>query len=239
MPASDHSPTSARANACGRKHPLSVEEAHAIQKWLIQTKSWRDLVIIMVGIDTLLRSVDLRHLKYDDVIDVHGGVRSLLLVRQRKTERTLECYLSSPTRRAIAHLIKVSGKTAGDYLFTHTKQRNDIAANTPISREALASVVKKCVAAIGLDPSRYSTKTLRCTRVRPILQYAGNDYQIPRQLLGHADIRSTVHYCAINAEEALEASRAVQFFEDLPLIASVHSTAKLSESFDKNRSKGR
>ena len=226
-------PPSMQSNSHGKKRPLMAIQTKQIQQYLIQNQCWRDLALFMVGIDSLLRSVDLRHLKYDDVIDVHGNVRSFIIRRQQKNKTTVECHLSEPTRSALKKWINVSGKLSGDYLFTPLRQRKDMTHNRPITREAMGNIIKRCVTAIGLDPVRYSTKTLRCSRVRPILELAKNDYQIPRLLLGHADIRSTIHYCAVDQEQALEISKAVQFFDPVDL----ESPAPVNQKPHKNLTK--
>jgi len=222
-----------QSNSYGKKRPLTVVQTKQIQHYLIQNQSWRDLALFMVGVDSLLRSVDLRHLKYDDMIDVHGNVRSFIIRRQQKNKTTVECHLSKPTQAAVKFWIRSSNKASGDYLFTPLRRRKDMAHNRPISREAMGNIIKRCVTAIGLDPVRYSTKTLRCSRVRPILELAKNDYQIPRLLLGHADIRSTIHYCAVDQEQALEISKAVQFFDPMDL----ESPAAVNQKPHKNLTK--
>lgn len=213
----------------GTKYAFTADQARDIQHWLIREKRWRDLALIMLGIDSLFRSIDLRHLKYEDVIDTHGNVRASLVRGQEKNKRTVECYLSAPTCEAVAHWVKFSEKQVGDYLFTRLRDRCDLPANTPISRDTIATVVKQCASAIGLDPARYSTKTLRKSRVNPILKLAQNDYQVPRVLLGHADIRSTIAYCAIETEKALDFSKAVQFFDEIDLSKSSQNLTKNGE----------
>ena len=198
---------------CGSKKPLSPEHTRAIQSFLIQERRWRDLGLFMLGVDTLLRSCDLLQLKYEDVIDVHGNVRTYLTRLQNKTRRPVECYISEPTRNAVKFFIEECNKQSGDYLFTRLRPRKGQNSNVPISRKAFAELVKHWVSAVGLDPTRYSTKTLRKSRVRPILEKAKFDYQVPRLLLGHSDIRSTVHYCAVAEETALQISAEVQFFD--------------------------
>ena len=197
----------------GSKKPLSPEHTRAIQSFLIRERRWRDLGLFMLGVDTLLRSCDLLQLKYEDLIDVHGNVRTYLTRLQNKTRRPVECYISEPTRNAVKFFIEECNKQSGDYLFTRLRPRKGQNSNVPITRKAFAELVKHWVSAIGLDPTRYSTKTLRKSRVRPILEKAKFDYQVPRLLLGHADIRSTVHYCAIAEETALQISSEVQFFD--------------------------
>jgi len=199
----------------GRKLPLSKSEAQAIQWHLQCQKRWRDLALFMLGVDSLLRSSDLLKLRVQDVTNNQGNIHTYLLQRQKKTKRPVECYLSEPTREAVAHWITVAFKSANDFLFTRLKTRRDL--NTPISSTMYRLLVKQWVEAIGLDPARYSTKSLRKSRVRPILEAANHDYQVPQILLGHADIRSTIHYAAIAEETALAVSAQVQFFNPLNL----------------------
>ncbi len=202
----------------GTKLPLTAAHTKAIQAHLTRRQQWRDLALLMLGVDSLLRACDLLRLTYGDVMDANGEIRHHLFWRQKKTKRTVECLLTPPTRQAVGLWLRQSGKSnSGDYLFTRIKPRSDKDTNSPISRAAYALRVKSWVKAIGLDPSRYSTKTLRKSRVRPILEKAGFDYQVPQILLGHTDIRSTIHYCGIAHETALQIAAEVQFFDPLNL----------------------
>ncbi|MEL6687839.1 MAG: tyrosine-type recombinase/integrase [Pseudomonadota bacterium] len=215
-------------NARGKKHGWTLPQTQAVQAWLIDQVRWRDLALIMLGIDSLYRSIDLRHQRFDDVVDVHGNIRSRIIHGQQKTGRTVESVLSVPTRQALAHWITLSGKQSGHYLFTHLTERSDIPPNTPITRNALADIIKQCSSAIGLDPARYSTKTLRRTRTQAILEKADGDFRVPRDLLGHADIRSTIHYFDFDRERALQISEDVKFFTPLPETMAAKLPAKAS-----------
>lgn len=218
----------------GTKLPLTQYHAKAIQEHLTRTRQWRDLALLMLGVDSLLRSCDLLKLVYDDVVDANGIVRTSLIRRQKKTKRTVECHLSAPTRRAVELWLIQSKKASGDYLFTRLRSRSDKIANTPISRNAYALRIKAWVSAVGLDPTRYSTKTLRKSRIRPILEKSGFDYQVPQILLGHTDIRSTIHYCGLAPEKALKIAAEVQFFDPLELdklkVSLPHTNTNLTKS---------
>jgi len=205
------------SNSCGDRLPLTLEHSQTIQSWLIRTAQWRDLAILTVGVDSHLRASDLLRLKVSDLTDIHGETREKIFGPQKKNKPTYEGYLSAPTREAVRHWIDVSGKSGSDYLFTALKSRIDQPENKPISREALGRRVKYWVSHIGLDPAYYSTKSLRKSRIGPILEAANFDYQVPQQVLNHSDIRSTIYYCKIAKERAFEISRSVQFFEDLEL----------------------
>jgi len=219
----------------GRKLPITKPDALAIQLWLLERKRWRDLALFTLGIDSLLRASDLLRLQVSNVVDQCGAVRSTLVLRQQKTKRPVECHLSKPTRQAVAHWIAKSGKTGPDYLFTRLKRTAQ--PDAPISAVMYRLLVKQWVAAIGLDPSRYSTKSLRKSRVRPILEAANNDYQVPQILLGHKDIRSTIHYAAIAEETALACAARVQFFVSFQFEKLPPSSRLSPENIDENQKK--
>ena len=204
-------------NSRGDRLALTKEQAQAIQHYLIREEQWRDLALFMVGIDTHLRASDLLKLRVLDITDTHGHVREKLIGRQQKNKSTYEGYLSSPTREAVAHWIAFDAKESNDFLFTRLKPKLGTDGNIPISREAFANRVKAWVSAIGLDAKHYSTKTLRKSRIRPILEAAGFDYQVPQTVLNHADIRSTIHYCRVERDKAFAISRSIQFFDPLNL----------------------
>jgi len=216
----------------GKKLGFTAPECIDIQHWLIRECRWRDLAIVLTGVDTHLRSIDLRMLGYDDVIDIRGQLKTTVIWGQKKNNRTVECALSPPTQEALRYWIEVSRKKSGDYLFTRTRQRRDLPPNTPISRKTLARIVKQCAWAIGLDPGRYSSKSLRVTRIPAILDAAEKDYMIVRDVLGHSDIRSTVHYCLQAVDRALEISRSIQFFEPMTLPVSSPLAGNASEKID-------
>ena len=203
-------------NSRGDRLPLTLEQAQAIQHYLIREQEWRDLALFMVGIDSHLRASDLLRLRVSDITDIHGHIREKIIGRQQKNKSTYEGYLSSPTREAVAHWIAFSIKQSSDFLYTRLKPKQG-KEGLPISREAFANRVKYWVTAIGLDPVDYSTKTLRKSRIRPILEAANFDYQVPQTVLNHADIRSTISYCRVAKDHAFAISRSVQFFTPLNL----------------------
>ncbi len=199
------------SNSRGDRLPFTLEQTQDIQKWLLGTGQWRDLTLLTIGTDSHLRASDLLRLKIHDLVDIHGAVRERIFGPQKKNKSTYEGYLSAPTRDAVEHWIAVSGKTSEDYIFTGLKRQD----GHPITREALGRRVKAWATQIGLDPTQYSTKSLRKSRVIPILEAANFDYQVPKEVLNHADIRSTIYYCKVSRTRAFTISRSVQFFNPM------------------------
>ena len=201
------------SNSSGDRLAFSLEETQAIQHYLIREERWRDLALFTVGVDSHLRPCDLLPLRARDLADVHGRVRERIFGRQRKNKPTYEGYLSEPTREAVRHWLKVSGKSGTDFLFTALKGRR----GRPITRETCGRLVKQWAEAIGLDPIYYSSKSLRKSRIQSILEAANYDYQVPKEVLNHADIRSTIYYCRIARNRAFEISRSIKFFKPMKL----------------------
>lgn len=201
------------SNSTGDRLPFSLEQTQAIQHHLIRKERWRDLALFTVGVDSHLRSSDLLVLRVCDLADPNGRVRERIFGRQRKNKPTYEGYLSEPTQEAVRHWIEVSGKSSSDFLFTPIKGE----AERPIRRETFGRLVKQWAEAIGLDPIYYSTKSLRKSRIRSILEAADYDYQVPKEVLNHADIRSTIYYCRLERDRAFAISRSVKFFKPMDL----------------------
>lgn len=201
------------SNSSGDRLGFSLEETQAIQHYLIRENRWRDLALFTVGVDSHLRPSDLLSLRARDLADVHGKVRERIFGRQRKNKRTYEGYLSEPTQEAVRHWLRVSGKSDADFLFTALKGDFD----RPITRESCGRLVKQWAEAIGLDPIYYSTKSLRKSRIQSILEAANYDYQAPKEVLNHADIRSTIYYCRLARDRAFAISRSVKFFKPMKL----------------------
>ncbi|WP_051279347.1 tyrosine-type recombinase/integrase [Hellea balneolensis] len=199
----------------GKKLALSKDETVEIQKMLMRQSRWRDLALFMLGIDSLLRVSDLLKLRVRDVADPNGRVQAQFHLTQTKTKRSVEIYLTRPTQQAVQHWIDTSEKLESDYLFTRLRRRGS--HNAPISDIMLRLLIKGWVEAIGLDPKRYSSKTLRKTRVRAILEMANYDYAVVQKLLGHSNLQSTIHYVDLAQDTARDCAERVQYFEPLNL----------------------
>jgi len=167
----------------------------------------------MVGIDSFLRPSDLLRLTVADITNPQGKVLTQATIRQTKTRHTVEVYFTLPTQNAVAKWIEASDKSKSDLLFTRLRSQLNI--RTPISAGMYRMLIKEWVSAIGLDPRYYSGKTLRKTRVKPILQAASYDLQTIQKLLGHQSILSTVAYCDLAQDKAKSLAEQVQFFRPL------------------------
>ena len=85
-----------------QKKPLSAKQTKAISKLL--TDKPRDRALFHVGIDSMLRSSDLRHLTVEDVTDSKGVVRKECSITKQKTKKTVTFTLGEITLQSVADL---------------------------------------------------------------------------------------------------------------------------------------
>jgi integrase len=181
----------------GQKAPLRISEIWAIRVRLEIYGRRRDLALFNLAIDSKLRGCDLVQLRVQDVC--HGNhVASRATVMQQKTKHPVQFEMTVGTRKSLVEWIGSSGLRHNDYLFP-----SRIGDSPHISTRQYARVVHKWFEEIGLDPTAYSTHTLR--RTKPTLIYRRTkNLRAVQLLLGHARLESTVRYLGIEVDDALE-----------------------------------
>jgi len=119
---------------------------------------------------------------------------------QQKTKHPVQFELTAGTRKSLAEWITAAGLRYDDYLFP-----SRIGTSPHISTRQYARIAHQWFEQIGLDPSAYSTHTLR--RTKPILIYRRTkNLRAVQLLLGHTRLESTVRYLGIEVDDALEIS---------------------------------
>lgn len=184
--------------AVGQKDVLTPREVTKIKEALAARGLARDLVLFSVGLDTMLRSCDLRTLRACDVLNAQGTPRGKIPIIQRKTRYSHLVALQNETQRLVREWVMSNKKSPDSYLFTGRKR-----TGLPISHGQYANLVKQWVAYIGLSPDDYSTHSIRRTKAWLVYKKTKN-LEIVRQLLGQKSITSTIHYLNVKRKEALE-----------------------------------
>lgn len=181
----------------GQKAPLRISEIWAIRVRLEIYSRQRDLALFNLAIDSKLRGCDLVQLRVQDVC--HGNhVASRTSVMQQKTKQPVQFELTSGTRKSVAEWIAEAKLRNTDFLFP-----SRIGNSPHISTRQYARIVHQWFDEIGLDPTAYSTHTLR--RTKPTLIYRRTkNLRAVQLLLGHTRLESTVRYLGIEVDDALE-----------------------------------
>lgn len=185
----------------GQKSAFTLAETEAIEAYLLTQENWHDLALLALGTDSMLRAGDLLELQVWRVVYPNGRVRSTVAAKQQKTKRSVFPALTPKTREYLAYFVLVSGKLPDDFLFTRTKDPH----TAPITRAHYADIIKGWADILGLEPSEYSTHSIR--RTKPAHMYAeGEDIALISKLLGHKSIAVTIEYLGITQKKAEEAS---------------------------------
>jgi len=185
--------------------PLSREQVQTIRRLLEAEDNPRYLALFSTAIDTMLRGVDLLALTVADVTDHEGRIRDEFMARQQKTGQGTLVSLTPDTRKALARWIAASRKLPWAPLFTRLRGDPDQAISTWQYR----MLVKKWVGYARLDPTIYSSHSLRRTKAAYIYEKTRN-VEAVRELLGQSTVSATSAYLNVGKRRALEIAKQLE-----------------------------
>ena len=194
-----------KGRSIGQMRPLSREQVQTIRRLLEAEDNPRDLALFSTAIDTMLRGVDLLALTVADVTDHEGRIRDEFMARQQKTGQGTLVSLTPDTRKALARWIAASRKLPWAPLFT--RLRGD--PNQAISTWQYRMLVKKWVGYARLDPTIYSSHSLRRTKAAYIYEQTRN-VEAVRELLGQSTVSATSAYLNVGMRRALEIAKQLE-----------------------------
>jgi integrase len=186
----------------GQKAPFRPRDVQTIKQILENAGNLRDLALFSVGIDTMLRGIDLLSLRVEDVTDHRGAIVDQFAIGQRKTGKTTVVALLPYSQRVLHGWIAASGKLPWHYLFTGVRKDKD----RPITTNQYRRFVKGWAASAKLDPHHFSTHSLRRTKAVVVYRQTQN-VEAVRQLLGQSSLTATSAYLGIGQQAALEIAR--------------------------------
>lgn len=181
----------------GRMDPFTRDQLLLIRAALKAKGHTRDLALLNLGVDSMLRGGDLLALRVRDVVDAQGEFRASLVLRQEKTSRPVQINLTPKTHEALAALILEEDKRPDDFLFTATGCPHGPRLSTAMLRLLVKSWARLCHA----DPVRYSNHSLRRTKAA-ILYAETRDVESIRVLLGHTSLSQTIAYLGVTEADA-------------------------------------
>jgi integrase len=191
-----------KGKSVGQKAPFSPSQVQTIKQILENEGNLRDLALFSVGIDTMLRGVDLLALTVSDVTDHQGKVIEQLTIFQQKTGKGTVVALLPYSQQVLSEWIKTSGKLCWHYLFTGVRKNKE----SPITTDHFRRLVKRWAAYAKLDPRKFSTHSLRRTKAALVYQHTHN-VEVVRQLLGQSSVAATSAYLGIDQRDALEIAK--------------------------------
>src|SRR3979409_422561 len=105
----------------GAKPPLRPKHVWSIRTKLQIEGRIRDLAMFNLAIDSKLRGCDVIAIRVEDIAP-NGYALARATVRRRKTRSLDRLELTEQTRQAVDDYLKVTGKVAGEFLFTSRRR---------------------------------------------------------------------------------------------------------------------
>jgi integrase len=185
-----------KRGARGQMQPFTPQQVEMIAATITQDDKLhakRDLALLRMAVDTMLRSVDVLKLTTDDVL-YNGNIVETFRVHQQKTGGWVRCLLTDNTRNVLQIYLDDNPEINGT-LF-------------PICRRRYQQIVDNWCGMIRVDKRLYSTHSLRRTKAAEIYRRTKNICAV-QKLLGHAKITHTQEYLGINEGDALDLARTI------------------------------
>ncbi len=186
----------------GQKLPLLPKHVWSIRVRLEMADNRRDLALFNMAIDCKLRGCDLVCLRVNDVYAA-GRVKERTSVTQSKTRKPVRFEITETTRLSLERWIKDPEMVGCEYLWP-----SRLHASPHLSTRQYARIMRDRVLSIGLEPSAYSTHSMRRTKVAQIYKKTGN-LRAVQLLLGHTKMDSTVRYLGVDLDDALSLSEGI------------------------------
>ena len=130
-----------------------------IKNLLRGQRSYRNLLLFVVGINTALRISDLLQLKVDHFLDENGRIKSRFWIKEQKRGKRHEITINKSIQETLLEYLKEyphDDKELGGYLFFNPK------TNQPIKRGQAWKFISTICADAGLR-GNYGTHSLRKT----------------------------------------------------------------------------
>ena len=186
----------------GQKRPLKISHIWGIRIRLRMEDNKRDLALFNMALDSKLRGCDLVKLLVSDVMS-GGAVMRRALVTQQKTGSPVQFEITEGTRKSVLDWINFKGLNYSSYLFPSAKVLGEHICTRQNNR-----IFHGWIEKLGLDPTLYSTHTMRRTKAYLIYKKTKN-LRVVQLLLGHKKLESTVKYLGIEVDDALDIAESL------------------------------
>src|ERR1700737_3945934 len=187
----------------GQKKPLKPKHVWSSRVRLEIARTWRDLALFNLAIDSKLRACDLVRLRIDEVCS-GAKVRDRATVVKKKTGRPVQFEITEQTRASLEVWLRMLRTTSSRYLFP-----SRLRARPHLSTRQYARLVHRWVDSIGLESASYGTHSMRRTKATQIYRKAGN-LRAVQLLLGQTKLESTVRYLGIEVDDPLDTAEQIE-----------------------------
>lgn len=183
--------------------PLPPRHVWSIRVRLERAGNTRDLALFNMAVDSKLRGCDLVALRVREVFAA-GHVKKRASMVQSKTGKSVRFEITETTRQSPDRWIRDPEMPGVEFLWP-----GRLHGGPHLSNRQYARIVRGGVTTLGLEPSAYSTHSMRRTKVAQIYKKTGN-LRAVQLLLGHTKMDSTVRYLGVDIDDALTLSEGIE-----------------------------
>ena len=158
----------------------------------LEKKNERDALLFRIGLNTILRISDIITLKYSQLFDSSGRVKTYLKLYEQKTNKSKKIKLNKLIRKEINKYAKNKQLSNDDYLFYSLKNKNK-----HIDRTNAWRVLKKGASAVGIE--NFGTHSMRKTLAYYIYKSTKN-LSLVMKMLNHQNPAVTLRYIGIDQD---------------------------------------
>ena len=173
--------------------------------YLTEQPEFRNYTIILIGLNTALRSNDILHITWGDV---YCGERrrfyTHLLITEKKTGKETRILINKELQETLLSYRTTQPSIADtDYLFPSPRK-----TGSPLSRYQAYRIVRKAAEAVGIED------VIRCHSLRKTFGYHAWKMGTPPALLmeiyNHSSFQITKHYLGIEQDDKDAVFRDIQ-----------------------------
>ncbi len=171
--------------------PIRNKEKLEEMKEELKNTGTRNYLLFYTGINTGLRVSDVVSLKYDDIRDNYGNMKSHITIIEKKTNKTKKFPICNGLYTELEKYTR--NMKQGDYLF-----KSQIGINRPITTTQAYRILKNAANNIGLE--EIGTHTMRKTfGYWHYKQY--HDVALLQTIFNHSSPSITLRYIGIEQDE--------------------------------------
>lgn len=204
----NHTPSALKSNgqpkATAADPIRDIADIHKIQQYFLNKGSYRNYMLITLGISFALRGGDLLSIINRQVYNQDGSVKTSFTLYEDKTDKRNTIYINNKSREVLDKYREIQGDkfNLDDPLFM--SREKDLNGNhRPITLRQLNRILADAAKAIGIKEhiSSHSARKTFAYQNMKRTNFAQDTLFALQYMYNHEDIRTTYIYCGIEAEK--------------------------------------
>jgi integrase len=158
----------------------------------LEKKNHRDALLFRMGLNTILRISDIITLKYSQLFDSKGRIKTYLKLYEQKTNKSKKIKLNKLIQDEVTKYVKLKNLSNDDYIFYSFKNKDK-----HIDRTNAWRVLKRAANKVGVQ--NFGTHSMRKTLAYYIYKSTKN-ISLVMKMLNHQNPSVTLRYIGVDQD---------------------------------------